>query len=594
MANEQKEVAVHPTQIEEGPIEATAVQQTQTAATSQQAIAQLPEVKEAYLAPWHMNPETQARANKNNLYEVLDAGAEDIAKVFAAYQHAPVPRYSIRAVRVIYNPTLDGAFGLNLDLLEQRHRQAVFNPPWRNEGEASGAWRQQTHKVLEDMAAPYFDLEHPHIKLLPVWHTTQREILDSLFRVGFANLSLVDPGFFGAGIYSAGEAAYSYGVYHRLYKNPVLLVNWVATYSAYPVIHGDMEKLAGKGVKARYDAHFIPVRPKTDNPNEMNFYPCAPGEQYQYTELAVFEKAQCLPRYVVELQSDDIPLPLTPAENSPNALNAGAVEEKKQASSQFGGAVNFFQVMPQNAMGILHKQSMLHTQFGQLQLNRYALLQRVAEIAKKEIHDTPSCLAFIKQLEGMPGAPALKESREIYERLTTLESQIAQTHQQLSALAAQTKTLPEAEKVMMQTPAEEKTIAEENKLRQSVLSFTDAMQDFLLTQKDQQWDPGAHMQFVATVVSSIVQGPAVYNQRMDDPTNSVFSKPVAKFIRSYVQKNPNLWELRNHRDFADKLKRHLIKGDMQALKAQFASAVEVAQDQSKDNPQSKDKSCVMS
>ena len=52
------------------------------------------------------------------------------------------------------------------------------------------------------------------------------------------HLATTDPGFFGNGIYSAREAEYSY----RVYSQGALILNWVACFSAYPVIHGDMQK----------------------------------------------------------------------------------------------------------------------------------------------------------------------------------------------------------------------------------------------------------------------------------------------------------------------------------------------------------------
>ena len=57
------------------------------------------------------------------------------------------------------------------------------------------------------MASAYVDLERPHVTLLPAWHTTKEGILPSLFKAGYASLAEVDEGFFGKGIYSAGEAA---------------------------------------------------------------------------------------------------------------------------------------------------------------------------------------------------------------------------------------------------------------------------------------------------------------------------------------------------------------------------------------------------
>jgi len=81
----------------------------------------------------------------------------------------------------------------------------------------------------------------------------------------------------------------------------VLLLNWVSIFEAYPVIDGDMSKLQGKiGGFDQCDAHYIPVRSDL-HPHTDVYYPCAPGQPYDYNEIVVFMYQQCLPRYRVKL-----------------------------------------------------------------------------------------------------------------------------------------------------------------------------------------------------------------------------------------------------------------------------------------------------
>ena len=144
------------------------------------------------------------------------------------------------------------------------------------------------------MAKPYLDPNYPAVKILPLWHGTRPEILDSIFRAGYANLATTDSGYFGKGFYSAYEARYSYSVYAK----GALILNWVAVFSAYPVIDGDMNALTGGANYGNYDGHFVPVR------GQGSFFtPCMPEQKPKYTEVVVFESSSCLPRYLVELQS---------------------------------------------------------------------------------------------------------------------------------------------------------------------------------------------------------------------------------------------------------------------------------------------------
>ena len=183
------------------------------------------------------------------------------------------------------------------------------------EGEALKARLiQQPEKVLfildgydelnvEALAAPYQDPDYPQVKLLPVWHGTHPDALDTILKTGYANLAETDSGYFGKGLYGAIEAEYS----QRVYSKGALLVNWVAFYLAYPVIGGDMPKLTGKGNYGNYDAHFIPVVPKNSkDPNEDVYIPCNPKQPHVYQELVTFESLSCLPRYVVQVRKTQI------------------------------------------------------------------------------------------------------------------------------------------------------------------------------------------------------------------------------------------------------------------------------------------------
>ncbi len=295
---------------------------------------------------WYIHSATREEADKTlvttgKLYALLPASDYDIQKVVSSYLFSPVPGQSIKTVQVIYNPRLNRAFGLMLDTLNARHNKPAFKARWRDEQGESGVWRHTTHKLLETLAQPHQDTHNPHVKLVPMWHATNAKILSDLFETGFANLAMVDRGFFGKGIYSAGEARYSQTVYGKMYATPALLMNWVASYSAYPVIDGDMEKLQGGANLGNHDAHFIPVRPlNPKDPNESVFYPCRVGEKATYTEMVVFQSAQCLPRYVVELQSDLLKAPKAiedamlkqQAEHAQKSKSEQAVKEAEKES----------------------------------------------------------------------------------------------------------------------------------------------------------------------------------------------------------------------------------------------------------------------
>ena len=274
----------------------------------------IPSSAELLEKPWYFDYQTKKGAllPPGETYMLLDASSKDKEKVVNLYQQYPYPGYEVASVEVVYNPVLDRKFSLHITTLDHHHNNDAFKPDWQKDAEAER--RKQIYGQLEELVKPYHDKQYPHVKLLPLWHATQEKFLASIFKTGFVGLAKTDAGFFGKGIYGAREAQYAYKVYGK----EALLLNWVAFYSAYPVIYEDMHKFTFKadaqtlatGKYRNYDAHFVPVVPKDPaRPDEVNYYPCKANQTNVYTEVVVFESAASLPRYLVKLQKTLLPSP---------------------------------------------------------------------------------------------------------------------------------------------------------------------------------------------------------------------------------------------------------------------------------------------
>jgi serine/threonine protein kinase/tetratricopeptide (TPR) repeat protein len=267
--------------------------------------------------PWQVDVRIKPDTTTMTIsYQLLEPTAEEKQKIVAYYQQYPVPGCEIGRVQVIYSPGVDLEFEMRLKKLQKRAGKPAFAPKWFNEGtNEHKAWRAKINEHYEKVTAPYTDSDYPNVKLMPVWHGTRKEVVGSILETGYANLATTDVGFFGKGIYSAFEAEYSYRLYStQNYKRTdgVLLLNWVSSYSAYPVINSDRYSLKGRGNYANYDAHVVPVvpvAPEKDNPYALDYWACEPNQPAQYTEIAVFESSQCLPRYIIELQPN-LPRPI--------------------------------------------------------------------------------------------------------------------------------------------------------------------------------------------------------------------------------------------------------------------------------------------
>jgi hypothetical protein len=100
-----------------------------------------------------------------------------------------------------------------------------------------------------------------------------------------------------------------------------------------------MLKLRARGNYQNYDAHFVPVAPDDpNNPNTDVYYPCAPNQKHCYTEVVVFDKVQCLPRYLVTLQPA---LPKSPSTSTLSEIDkATANSEQKPVLFKYSSTEN--------------------------------------------------------------------------------------------------------------------------------------------------------------------------------------------------------------------------------------------------------------
>jgi hypothetical protein len=79
----------------------------------------------AKTAPWHFDATLKMALAPDEVFRLIPAGASDQAKVEQFYAHHPVPGREIDTVQIIYNPTLNRAFALNMQLLQQRAGRPV-------------------------------------------------------------------------------------------------------------------------------------------------------------------------------------------------------------------------------------------------------------------------------------------------------------------------------------------------------------------------------------------------------------------------------------------------------------------------------------
>lgn len=222
----------------------------------------------------------------------------------------------------IINPIQESAFVAHLVMLEQRAKNPNFKPDWEKENEAD--WRKKMRKMAKKLAQK--DPKFPHLKLFAGWHMTKEESKNGILEGGFANLAKNDEGFYGKGLYFALEAQYAYRYLPKPPSKGAFFFSWVATQSLYPCIKSDIAKLKGKANHANFDSHIAFEKAPSYNQDKTNAYYAIepPEEEYEFSEIATFPSAACLPRYLIELvdESEPASVPIIPRSSSPSIVHA--------------------------------------------------------------------------------------------------------------------------------------------------------------------------------------------------------------------------------------------------------------------------------
>jgi len=238
-------------------------------------------------------------------YQFVKTYFEQSQKESAQHGLNGLSAFQIQKVQLIDNPLYEKLFLEAAQVLRQRQGNMAFDP--HADQTADRELRKKVFDFFSDKSNPYSPSDHS-CTFIPVWHGTKKEVLPSILKTGFANLAKTDVGYYGKGIYGSTNAEYVKRVYSGGYHKGVLLLNWAAVYSAYPVVgKQDIEDLKGKGNRENYDGHYIAVKPR--NPfahlrrTEGTYFPLTQvDEQPSYDELVVFDGSHVLARYRVEIE----------------------------------------------------------------------------------------------------------------------------------------------------------------------------------------------------------------------------------------------------------------------------------------------------
>jgi len=209
---------------------------------------------------------------------------------------------SITEVYAVYNSRLVNNFIGGREIISARINDdpSIFAAEeWKND-DPSGRREWVKKMLLKKIDACLWNAGEK-VPIIPVIHGTSKEIALKICQAGFANLSSLDDGWYGKGIYFSTSAMYCIP-YFLERKNPAVLICFLCPGNPYPVTekYRGKRSLLGKALKSKYQSHYVAVNkqgmivPKDDI-----------GKTRIYDEIVIPQENQVIPIYVVCFTPDN-------------------------------------------------------------------------------------------------------------------------------------------------------------------------------------------------------------------------------------------------------------------------------------------------
>ncbi len=277
------------------------------------------------------SPSEKSPAKKYDTgYKLESPTYEELQIVQAQYMRCPVDGYQLGSVQKIITPNRKRIYEGRLSELTERDEDDDFSPSWLST-EAERTFRQPVQdRLMQYVTSAGLSASEESVKELWVWHGTKSGVVEKIIKKGYENFRKTDDGYYGSGIYFTLQAQYAHNMYSD--DGGHLLLNKICFYSAYPVVtRSDMKQIRNRANLPGYDANYIPVSflPKDASnplPDTYDYYP-AEGLAPTYDEIVIFQVAQTLPVYWVNLQ------PGLPRELSPSLAIQAWVGDQSGAST---------------------------------------------------------------------------------------------------------------------------------------------------------------------------------------------------------------------------------------------------------------------
>lgn len=282
--------------------------------------------------PWMISPDLFQRVQNNSQGEYRKAEVRpsdpEWAFIHNCFEVQKPTNRSIKIAHCVFSPGSSRQFEGAIQNFEAQSKNPAYFPKWTQE--CDFPLRRKVMDRWQATVAPHspFSISwgdksvelFEKVKILPLWHGTTAAKCDSICRTGFTYFGKhealkegirgqnTDTGFFGSGIYFTDSARYA----AEVYSDGNILLAWVAMREPYPVVANkpytcdekpdDIVKLEGQGAYQNYNAHYIPVISAHPLRKDCTVYhACTASQIPEFDEFVVFQPAQTLARFWIEL-----------------------------------------------------------------------------------------------------------------------------------------------------------------------------------------------------------------------------------------------------------------------------------------------------
>jgi len=175
---------------------------------------------------------------------------------------------------------------------------------------------------------PWNNTDKREVSIIPVIHGTNFSTAVAICSSGFATLSVIDAGWYGAGIYFTSHVPYATPYFSRT-SDPAVIIAYILPGNSYPACEDPCApgSLVEQSIKPGYQSHYVVTK--------CNGYPVQKQVKSDYfDEIVVNQEAQICPAFIVKIDKSCIKSLEGYLREIPDGLSSNLVTEHSRSDSQ--------------------------------------------------------------------------------------------------------------------------------------------------------------------------------------------------------------------------------------------------------------------